>query len=149
MSEKNKERKFPFHVVAIPDEYTILVSGGYDWNEDIVTNPYRDDDEKIKIGDKLKVVIPGNEIIDPITNSSLGFYDYVKEVLEVTDIHGYFFECSKFIKDGKSISGALSPMLVGNTVKKKLNIKEEDLMDNSIHNLDEPISIGDPVVFLY
>ncbi|MFR4285571.1 MAG: hypothetical protein ACLUQ0_05555 [Enterococcus italicus] len=149
MGEKNEEREFPFHVVAIPDEYTILVSGGYEWNENIIITPYIDDDEKIAVGDKLKVLIPGNEIIDPFTKNSLGFYDYEKEVLEVTEIHQQFFECSKFVKDGKSISGALSPMLAGNTVKKKLNIKENELMDNSVHDLDEPISIGDPVVFLY
>lgn len=145
-----EDRKFQFYVVAIPDEFTILVNGGRNYNESIYESNLQYIEEPIKVGDSLSVVIPGKEIFDPKTKSSLGFYDYVKESLEVTKIHWDFFECAKITKTPNGVLGSLSPMF-GSSENKlaELKVNNKDLIDTDSFDFSEKISIGDPVRFNY
>lgn len=141
------ERKFPFYVVAIPDEYTILVNGGEDYNEDIHSRNLQEVESVIRKGDKLEVVIPGHEIIDPVTYNSLGYYDFVKETLEVIKVHKSFFECAKISKQKDGFINAISPMLGGSVYSYvSLNVDPSQIMGTP-DDIAE-ITTGDPVKFI-
>lgn len=139
------ERSFRFYVVAIPDEYTILVNGGNEYNR---SNYVKEDIERpIRIGQKVEVVLPGPEIIDPKTHQSLGYYDSVKEILEVIKIHDNFFECNK-IKKSNSSTSILSPMFSTDINYIELDVNKDDVLPSIISSdSDESISVGDPVTF--
>lgn len=147
MSEQNNEREFPFYVVAIPDEYTILVNGGEEFNKSGLMSKIKTGKEKILVGDKLEVIIPGNEILDPINNKSLGYYDYIKDTLEVIKIHPKFFECAK-ISYSKSMVDALSPMFGGSGSMEELDVNPNNLLENLQTSDKDLISIKDPVRFV-
>lgn len=142
------ERNFPFYVVAIPDEYTILVNGGYEYNSSIFEKNLQETITPIRVGRKIEVVIPGPEVIDPKTNQSLGYYDSVKEILEVVKIHSNFFECNK-IKKTNSATSILSPMFSTDIDYIVLDVNEDDVMPSvSSSHSDEIISVGDPINFI-
>lgn len=149
MSEQSNEREFLFYVVAIPDEYRILINGGKEWNDKVFSAPYLDNEEDIvKVGDDIEVLIPGNEIIDPITKKSLGFYDYVKDVLEVTEIHDQFFECSKITRAKNSVIESLSPMFGASSTLEELDVNPDQILESITDANSDLISLGDPVRFI-
>ncbi|MGM0182221.1 hypothetical protein IGK74_001141 [Enterococcus sp. AZ150] len=147
MGEKSKKREFPFYVVAIPDEYTILVNGGEAFNKAGLISKLNIDKEKIFVGDKLEVIIPGNEILDPKNNESLGYYDYIKDTLEVIKIHPKFFECAK-ISYSKSMVNALSPMFGGSGTIEELDVNPDDFLEDLQNSDKDLIRIEDPVRFV-
>lgn len=141
------ERKFQFYVVGIPNEFTILVNGGEEYNDYIYEKNLDGIEPILSIGSKLEVIIPGYEIKHPITGESLGYYDFVKETLEVTKLHYKFFECAKISKQKNGLVNALSPMLgPSNPVYDSIEIDESQVMHKP--NITKQITIGDPVIFL-
>lgn len=142
-------REFPFYVVAIPDKYTILVSGGQSYIDELEESLMHLVETPPKVGDKIEIVLPGKEIIDPISNESLGYYDSVKDTIEITKIHPNFFECSKLIKAKSGFSDYLSPMFAPEGFEYiELSVNKNEVLDSDLTENDLIIKIGDPVKFL-
>ncbi|MBC9810082.1 MULTISPECIES: hypothetical protein [Lactobacillales] len=128
------DRKFNCYVVKIIDEYETI---------------HFDDSTKVKKGDKIKVIEPGPEVIDPINSKSLGFLDYTKEELEIVELFDKMSICRKVkIENKNQFTNVLSPMFFGETTinNEKLNVNIDQI--NPVIYKDEPIKIGDPVIFI-
>lgn len=131
-----KERNFELYVIAIADEYTVLVKGGREYNSETLY--------PLKVGDKLRIIIPGDELKDPFSEESLGYYDVTKSIVQINRVFDKYFECVKKTRSS-SLSVALSPMINGETVLKELKVDSANVLYPT-DTTDLTIKVGDPVV---
>lgn len=124
-----------YRVIKIMDSYTILINYGFS--------------KHAQAGDRLRVFIPGEEIIDPVTNRPMGTLDKIKAVVQVITPYEHFSVCQKLSTKIIDILNPLSAAL-SKTVrtKQKLNTLDENnetVFDNESH---DPIIIGDMAILL-
>lgn len=98
--------------------------------------------EHLTIGDEVYIYSVGEEIFD-LNGESLGFYEKLKDVLEVTHVTESYAICEKFIKETYSPFNALSAFSP-KTRKKSvpLNVEENDINPLKI-SFSNVIKIGD------
>ena len=117
-------------VIRILDQYTLLVDAG----NDILTE-----------GSHIQVYEPIEMITAP-DGTELGFYDYIKDTLEVIRVEDHFSVCRKNESIPKTISLALSPLLDAHVTERvPLKIDEKDIQ--SLKPKEPLIKIGDPIKF--
>lgn len=137
-------RAFPTYVVQIPDKFTVIINYG---KED--DNQYHlIENVGISVGDKIKVIQPGKEIIDPKTEELLGYYDLTKAELEIVEIFDRFSVCKNVQRENVSTVGRmLSPMFAEKTEisHESLQVSENEIFGTD--KLDKEIHVGDPVIF--
>lgn len=144
------KRKFSTYIIRIIDKETIMINFGTNDNEPFFANGI--DEMEVKVGDKLQIIEPGPKIKDPITGESLGYYDSIKDILEITEMFPRFSICKKIdrvtITSGPLAAfGQLSKNEIKETVV-PLNVNEEDIKPFQKDNNDKKIKVGDAVIFL-
>lgn len=119
-----------YRVVNIPNEYSIVINAGKNDN--------------ISIGNVFEIYSEGNEIIDPVTEESLGALDLIKATLEAVNVFEKMSLCKNKIRDsGLNDLGVL--MATGfNGRRKSLNVEELQISGDFV-NSKEKIKIGDKV----
>ena len=120
------------YVIEIPNTHSIIVNVGLD--------------DDIQIGNKLVVYEEGPEIIDTQTKEKLGRKDFVKDILEVTELYDRFSICQKITK--KSINKLTYSMAALLSEKEyieyeELNVNETQVKEWKIKNAT--IEIDDPI----
>ncbi|WP_248625843.1 hypothetical protein [Enterococcus cecorum] len=119
------------YVVAIPDEFTLLVK--------------RDKNLDFNIGQKLRIVNFKDKITDPFSNEVLGYYFTTKEIIEIIHIYDNYLECGKTEKNLTFVD-ALSPMFNSDSGSlTRLSVNEEDVL-HSFSDINPVINIGDIVI---
>lgn len=147
-----KERTFDYYVVAILDESTILINFGRDDNDEYSRMSL--DEFTVKVGDTVEIISPGPEIIDPLTQKSLGYYDHVKEKLEIVEMQENFSKCQKIETITTSTPNIfdLTKSLQGNVKTEKyaksININKEQITKLEVNDSSNIINIGDPIKIL-
>ena len=122
-----------YNVIEIIDEFNLLVNYGLE--------------DGAQIGDKLRIYSPGEAVIDPITKTSLGSLDVIKDTVEVTTPYPNFSICKKIIPIGAPILNPLSQLLKKNRFSEPLNVKQEDMTHREIPE-GSAIEVGDLVMLL-
>lgn len=143
---QEKTRSFPLYVVRILDDKTLIINIGYDDNEEYYMRGI--DEFATKVGDKIRVIEPGDKIIDPITKKELGFLDRTKEELEIVELLPKMAICKKIKKQTTSpgVIGIMTGMQPSSeNISVPLNVNKSDIQ--SISFTKEPIKVGDPVQF--
>ncbi|GGD02423.1 hypothetical protein [Enterococcus wangshanyuanii] len=148
--EETKTREFKLHVVRIIDKSTIIINIGDEENEEL----YRQnlDEFATRIGDKIKVVMPGPMIIDPISKEELGYLDSTKEVLEIIELYPKMALCQKVKRETQTSPSALDMLgsLRGEKIETTqiipLNVDEFNIEPVELDKT--PIQVGDPVIFI-
>lgn len=139
-----QERDFLVYVVQIPDQYTIIINYGKDDNEPLLFV----EEDPVRVGDTIKIIQPGKEIIDTKTEKLLGYYDLIKAKLEIVEMYENFSVCKIVKRENVStMSRVLSPMFVEKTEisYEKLQVSESEIVGTD--KLVKEIHIGDPVIF--
>ncbi|MFL2052021.1 FlgT C-terminal domain-containing protein [Leuconostoc mesenteroides] len=83
-------------VIRIISNKAILIDAGWD--------------SGVNKGDEFRIVQRGDEIFDPESGESLGFFDYIKIRLEVTEVFEMFSQL-QLISRSSPISKSLSNMI--------------------------------------
>ncbi len=118
-----------YRVIKILDDYSILINYGFN--------------QVAKHGDDLRIYIPGEEIIDPVTGKNLGRLDKIKEIVTVSMPYENFSVCKKISNKIIDVLNPLSAMFEKSiTTQHKLNINESEYDSFTIKSKD-PIVIGD------
>lgn len=119
------------YVVAIPDEFTILVK--------------RDKNLDFKIGQELRIVNFKDEIIDPVSKEILGYYYTTKEIIEIIHIYDNYLECGKTEKN-LTLVDTISPMFNSDSgTLMRLSVNEDEVL-HSFSDMNTVINIGDIVI---
>ncbi|MGO5435756.1 hypothetical protein [Enterococcus cecorum] len=119
------------YVVAIPDEFTILVK--------------RDKNLDFKIGQELRIVNFKDEIIDPVSKEILGYYYTTKEIIEIIHIYDNYLECGKTEKN-LTLVDTISPMFNSDSgTLMRLSVNEDEVL-HSFSDMNTVINIGDVVI---
>lgn len=119
------------YVVAIPDEFTILVK--------------RDKNLDFKIGQELRIVNFKDKIIDPVSNEILGYYYSTKEIVEIIHIYDNYLECGKTEKNFTLVD-TISPMFNSDSDSlMRLSVNENQVL-HSFSDINTVINIGDVVI---
>jgi hypothetical protein len=130
-----------FKVIKIIDDYSLVINGGL--NNDISK------------GDEVEIFLEGDEIIDPFMDGKvLGTLDYIKDILEVTEVYTNFAVCEKIVTEKiytpsplqkAFFSSGIPSALNGTTQTKrtlvKINVVEEEKTGRK--KGDKIIRIGD------
>lgn len=117
-------------VIRILDEYTLLVDAG---------------NNILAKGVHIQVYEPIEMITAP-DGTELGFYDYIKDTLEVIRVEDHFSVCCKIEPISKEIPLVLSPLLETRVTERvPLKIDEKDIQ--SLKPKEPLIKIGDPIKF--
>ncbi len=128
---QNTTNKSPIgKVIRILDKYTLLVDAGND---------------TLTVGSRIQVYEPV-EMIKALDGSELGFYNYIKDTLDVIRVEDHFSVCRKSGTVPKAVSFVLSPLLehrISEDVPLKIN--ESDVQ--ALSPKEPLIRIGDPVKF--
>ena len=118
-----------YRVIKILDDYSILINYGFN--------------QGAKHGDDLRIYIPGEEIIDPVTGKNLGRLDKIKEIVTVSMPYENFSVCKKISNKIIDVLNPLSAMFEKSiATQHKLNINESEYDSFTIKSKD-PIVIGD------
>lgn len=113
-------------VVRIPDPMTIIINVG---------------DDQLRVDDKVQVYYHGEELKD-LDGSSLGNYEYIKELFKVIQVEKKYAICQTFtFVESPLATLATSPLLEKKKVPMKLD--KQEIMP--LEHYDEKIHIGDPV----
>lgn len=125
-----------YHVVAIPNEYTIIIDAGA--NHDLSK------------GDKIEIFQEGDRIVNHSTQEDLGPLIFVKDTLEIVHVDEKYSICQKFTNEPlqSAVSLALGNLQKTMGTKKleaKLDVNPTELMNISLELPDDQkvISIGD------
>ena len=120
-----------YHVVEIMDDCTLLINYGFE--------------NGAKRGQLLRIYTPGEEIIDPITGTSLGTLDIIKAEVEITTAYSLFSICRRNAFNAP-INSPLANF-VQQIVKDKLPVDPNNISNRT---LPEPtlIQVGDPVMVI-
>lgn len=112
-------------VIKIIDDKTLVINAGRE--------------NGIETGNDIEIYQPGNEIIDPDTNKSLGTLDYIKAELEVVNVYPKMSVC----KDVRTKTYPFASVLnLTQTYTETLNINPEDI-SGGFEDVDKKIRIGD------
>lgn len=114
-------------VVKIIDEYNIVVNAG--------------SEHGIRKDSRLEIFVPGEEIIDPETNESLGTLDTIKAYLEVKNVFPKMCVCEN--AETRSVSLFMAYNLTREETK-PLNIDSSQI-SGGLNKTDKKIRIGDLV----
>jgi hypothetical protein len=114
-------------VVKIIDEYNIVVNAGYEHG--------------INKGARLEIFVPGEEVIDPDTNESLGTLDTIKAYLEVKNVFPKMCVCEN--AETRQVS-LLAAYHLTREETKPLNIDSSQI-SGGLNKTDRKIRIGDLV----
>jgi len=126
MDKKSGSKPSIGNVVRIIDSYTIIVNVGCDI---------------LKVGDKIQIYEP-IEMIKDTNGNDLGFYNYIKDTLNVIKTENLFSVCRKNEVIEKTTSFALSPLLERKIYEKvPLNIDANDICE--LKPSDPLIRVGD------
>ena len=118
-----------YRVIKILDDYSILINYGFS--------------QGAKYGDDLRIYIPGEEIIDPVTGKNLGRLDKIKEIVTVSMPYENFSVCKKISNKIIDVLNPLSAMFEKSiATQHKLNINESEYDSFTIKSKD-PIVVGD------
>lgn len=123
MSKTNKI----FKIVKIINEYKVVVNAGAN--------------HQIREDDCLEVFAPGEEIIDPDTNLSLGTLDLIKAKLRVVDVLPQMCICED--RDGYS-ERTISVDFLTYKRKNALNVDAREI-SGGFENIPRKIHVGDLV----
>lgn len=137
MSETRKNKEKIIQVAMIPDDTTIIINCGYD-------------DMPIKPGKLICIYQPGPDIIDPTTKKKLGKYEYLKEQLEITEVHQFYSIARKTPLSSlrkNSSKARVSPMIPDNSryPYAQINVNPGDNLQFQFKN--DGITVGDLVKF--
>jgi len=124
MSEKQKIK-----VIKIIDDKSLVINAGAD--------------KGLHVGDIIEVFQPGDEVVDPETNESLGSLDYVKARLDVVTSLPKMSVC----KDKKSRNAFFDPLtttFINQTYYESISIDPKDI-SGGYENVDKVIRVGDLV----
>ena len=120
-----------YRVIEILDEYSILINYGMKHGA--------------SEGDEIRVLSTGPEIIDPVTEETLGTLDFIKSTLTIATAYNKFSLCKDI--ESKPINALVSPFSQFQTTSK--TIKPLDIDKGSMSNKKMPsdttIKIGDKV----
>lgn len=143
------KRIFSTYVIRILDDKTILINYGTDDNESLLHKNL--DELKLSVGDKIKIIEPGPEITDPLSDTSLGYLDFTKETLEIVQMFPQFSMCQKITRETVPVGAfsALSELSKNRTTEtiKSLAVNNKDIETIEFGLKDPKIKIGDPVIF--
>ena len=125
------------NVIRIIDSQTLLINVGS-----------KSLDVLLELNDKIQVYELGPEIFD-YTGESLGFFEFIKDTLKVTEINDRYAVCKKTETVTKNVAVSsfalsLSP-LFGATTTEHVPLKVEEKDIEPIDIIDEYIRVGDPV----
>lgn len=117
-------------VIRILDKYTLLVDVGND---------------TLTVGSRIQVYEPV-EMIKAPDGTELGFYNYIKDTLDVIRVEDHFSICRKKETVSKTVPFVLSPLLeYHNSEDVPLKISESDIQ--ALSPKEPLIKIGDPIKF--
>lgn len=117
-------------VIRILDKYTLLVDVGSDI---------------LEVGSRIQVYEP-IEMIKASDGTDLGFYNYIKDTLDVIRVEEHFSVCKKNESVSKTVSLVLSPLLERQVTESiPLKIDENDIQ--SLNPKEPLIKVGDPIRF--
>lgn len=117
-----------FKIVKIISEYKVVVNAG--------------SNELIHEDQILEVYEPGQEVIDPETNKSLGTLDYIKAKLRVVDVLPKMCICEN--RDGTMQKDFSEIIALKVTQKVPLNVDSSEI-SGGYENVSKKIRIGDLV----
>lgn len=146
--ERLESRTFNIHVVRIISASTLIINVGADYNEEFYKNNM--DELAIKVGDKVKIFVPGPMIIDPVSNEELGHLDIVKDILEIVELLPQMAICKKIKRDTTVLDREKSSFL-SNLSRRTAEVVPLDVLEEEIDPLEiktGPIKIGDIVQLL-
>lgn len=104
------------------------------------------------IGEKFEIFEPGENIVDPADKVKvLGKLDYIKAVVEITELHENFSLAKKIVKEERVKNVGLNPLSAFNQstktetvyVEKTIPVDESQIQARNIKNPN--ISLNDPV----
>lgn len=120
-----------YRVIRIPDTYSVLINAG--------------EINDVEMGDKFQILGKSEEIIDPFSNESLGYLDYVKATVEVVQLYEKMCLCENALRQPSMLTSTLSAMSIGFASSRlSLDVNENQLGVNT-NSEDDVISIGDMV----
>lgn len=123
-----------FQVIEIVNHSTILINAGAN--------------QKVKVGDLVRVIEKGDDVIDPDTKESLGTFDYIKDELEIVRVYPAFSVCKKIHRENINKLSPFSNLVTTKTSIKSLNVNKEQISNRNIKG-NPVISIGDLVVVIW
>ncbi len=128
---QNTTNKSPIgKVIRILDKYTLLVDVGND---------------TLTVGSRIQVYEPVEMIKTP-DGTELGFYNYIKDTLDVIRVEDHFSICRKNETVSKTVPFVLSPLLEHRISEDvPLKISESDIQ--ALSPKEPLIKIGDPIKF--
>ena len=127
-----------YHVVKIIDAKTIAINYGKD--------------DGAEEGMKIRIFKKGEEIVDPLTEKSLGTMDIIKEQLTISLVYKKFSLCKKVSFPGTDFERMLNPLSKISQRSKEyedINIEadllESLLKDKDVTKADLIVKVGDLV----
>ncbi len=122
-----------YKVVEIVDEKNIIIDYG--------------SEDEANVGQEVRIIEKGKNVIDPDTQESLGELYLVKDEIEIVTVYPKFSVCSKIVKKKKDLLNPLSSFLVVQHEKVELKV-DIDSSTNRKLKTSNAIKIGDIVVIL-
>lgn len=118
-----------YRVIEIIDEYSLLINFGRKKGADE--------------GNLVRIISVGPEIIDPITNESLGTFDKVKAELTIVTAYELFSLCKRIKRTERSaFMNPLDQFKVVTEESVKIKVDRSSLSDKKLPD-DDIIKIGD------
>ncbi len=102
-------------------------------------------DDGARVAQKVRVYIPGEQIIDPETKSILGTLDTIKDELEIYQTFDNFSICRKVQREKRNVLTPLAVDFIKESISyKQINVNELDI--SPVEKPDKsPICVGDLV----
>lgn len=116
-------------VIKIIDDYRIVINSGHE--------------DGVKKGDNFDIYVPGEEVIDPVTNESLGTLDFIKATVVATQIFPKMSICENADVQTYSLIPNLSEAFTRKE-RKPLNV-ETTHITGGLSIEDRKIKVGDLV----
>lgn len=129
-----------YRIIKIVDEYLVVVNYGKK--------------HSARKGDKLEIFQIGEEVIDPVSNKSLGTLDIIKAKIQVLNVYDNFSLCESdeyttvnataFSNAAFALSSGISKF-INRTETKALNVNTKQITGGYSKNKELVINIGDTV----
>lgn len=102
-------------------------------------------DDGARIAQKVRIYIPGEEIIDPKTEFALGTLDTIKEELEIYETFDHFSICRKVQREKRNVLTPFAADFVSELVSyDKINVNESEISPVG-RPAKSPVCVGDLV----
>lgn len=115
-------------MIRIIDDYTILLNVG------VLNN--------VVVGNKFKIYVEGEEILDPTTKLSLGRYEFSKAEVTITKVFDKFSEAQMIERELSPTSETIRSLRSGTIRTRVLPIEKNQITPIST-DFDPIIRIGD------